>query len=52
MKNELFLKEDCPMIRTMGKIDSKWKPIIIYTLDTNTIRFGHLAEQLSIVTFL
>jgi len=50
MNNDLFLKEDCPMTRTMGKIDSKWKPIIIYTLDTKTIRFGHLAEQLKIIT--
>jgi len=38
------------MTRAMGKIDSKWKPIIIYTLDTETLRFGYLAQRLKIIT--
>jgi DNA-binding HxlR family transcriptional regulator len=50
MNNEHFLAGTCPLVRAMGRLDSKWKPIIIYNLAQDTLRFGKLSERLPLIT--
>jgi DNA-binding HxlR family transcriptional regulator len=39
--------ENCAVVRTMGYIGGKWKPIILIRLLTgSTVRFGKLAVQM------
>jgi DNA-binding HxlR family transcriptional regulator len=36
----------CPMVRTMGYIGGKWKPIILARLVVGNVRFGRLTIQI------
>ncbi len=50
MNNDLFLKTQCPMTRTMATIGTKWKPILIYAIGKKKMRFGQLAAQVSLIS--
>ena len=42
MRDERFYAAECPMTRAMISLGSKWKPIIIQSINTRKIRFGQL----------
>ena len=50
MKDERFCNAHCPFIRAIGKIGSKWKPIIINVMADRTIRFGQLDAIIPFIT--
>lgn len=50
MGHDEFLKANCPMIRTMAILGSKWKPVIIYKIGKKQLRFGQLAAQVSLIS--
>lgn len=50
MGHDEFLKANCPMVRTMGILGSKWKPVIIYKIGKKHVRFGQLAAQVSLIS--
>lgn len=50
MDKEIFICHNCPMTRTMATIGTKWKPIIIYTLGLNTLRFGILHAKIGLIS--
>lgn len=41
---------DCPISATIDVIGGKWKPIIIWLLIENTMRFGELKKQIPGIT--
>lgn len=45
--NELSL---CPVTATVNVIGGKWKPLIVFYLLQNTLRFSELKRQVPIVT--
>ena len=42
MKNESFTESPCGLTRAVGRIGSKWKPIILHVLGERSLRFGQL----------
>ena len=47
MRKQLQNPENCAVVRTVGYIGNKWKPIIlIRILHAGTLRFGKLAVQM------
>ena len=42
MKDERFCISQCSLTRAIGTVGSKWKPIILYVMQSRTIRFGQL----------
>ena len=41
---------DCPMVRSMGILGSKWKPVIIYALRDRKARFGQIAAIVGVIS--
>jgi len=50
MRDARFFAADCPMTRAMISLGSKWKPIIIHTIQTRKIRFGQLDAIIPFIT--
>ncbi|QNF33746.1 helix-turn-helix transcriptional regulator [Adhaeribacter swui] len=50
MRDDRFSGESCPMTRAMATLGSKWKPIIIHTLNTQKLRFGQLNDLIPLIT--
>ncbi|UYQ92346.1 helix-turn-helix transcriptional regulator [Chitinophaga horti] len=50
MTNDTFKMDKCPMTRTMAILGSKWKPVIIYTVNKKHLRFGQLAAQMPLIS--
>jgi DNA-binding HxlR family transcriptional regulator len=48
--NSIFRTAACPITRTMGVLGGKWKPIIIFNLAHKRVRFGQLAQKLSLIS--
>ncbi|MDF7814227.1 helix-turn-helix domain-containing protein [Hymenobacter sp. YC55] len=48
--NSIFRASACPITRTMGVLGGKWKPIIIFNLARKRVRFGQLAQKLSLIS--
>lgn len=46
MKKERFNPYNCAVVRTVGYIGGKWKPIILIRLMNGSVRFGKLAVQM------
>lgn len=50
MKDARFSFSKCSLTRSMGVIGNKWKPIIVYVLQTRKIRFGQLDAIIPLIT--
>lgn|SRR5690606_28992628 len=50
MRDQRFYAAECPMTRAMVSLGSKWKPIIIHTIQTRKIRFGQLDAIIPLIT--
>jgi len=50
MNKDAFTQTACSMIQSMNVLGSKWKPVIIYRIATQEIRFSNLAEQITIIS--
>ena len=50
MRDDRFAGESCPMTRAMATLGSKWKPIIIHTINTQRLRFGQLNDLIPLIT--
>jgi len=50
MRDERFSGESCSMTRAMATLGSKWKPIIIHTINTRKLRFGQLSALIPLIT--
>ena len=40
----------CSLTRSMSIIGTKWKPVIIHTIHTNTLRFGQIAAMIPLIS--
>ncbi len=46
-KNEdQLMYENCPVVYCMTKIGGKWKPIVLFLIDTGLNRFGKLHKRI------
>lgn len=50
MKDQRFYASECPMTRSMISLGSKWKPIIIHTINIRKVRFGQLDAIIPLIT--
>ncbi|RDC63593.1 winged helix-turn-helix transcriptional regulator [Adhaeribacter pallidiroseus] len=50
MRDDRFTGESCAMTRAMATLGSKWKPIIIHTINTRKVRFGQLNALIPLIT--
>ncbi len=50
MRDDRFSDDSCPMTRAMATLGSKWKPIIIHTINTRKIRFGQINALIPLIT--
>ena len=50
MRDDRFSGVSCAMTRAMATLGSKWKPIIIHTLNTRKLRFGQLSALVPLIT--
>jgi len=50
MRDQRFYASECPMTRSMISLGSKWKPIIIHTINVRKIRFGQLDAIIPLIT--
>jgi DNA-binding HxlR family transcriptional regulator len=50
MKDPAFCSSACAMTRTMGVLGGKWKPVIIFNLGQKRVRFGQLAQKMSLIS--
>lgn len=50
MRDERFCNSHCPLTKAIGKVGSKWKPIIINVIADRSIRFGQLAAVIPFIT--
>lgn len=50
MRDQRFYASECPMTRSMISLGSKWKPIIIHTINIRKIRFGQLDAIIPLIT--
>ncbi len=50
MKDDKFLNSNCSLTRAIGRIGSKWKPIIINVIGKRTIRFGQIDAIIPCIT--
>lgn len=50
MRDDRFSGDSCPMTRAMATLGSKWKPIIIHTINNRRIRFGQLNASIPLIT--
>ncbi|RSK37259.1 winged helix-turn-helix transcriptional regulator [Hymenobacter metallilatus] len=50
MRDAAFCASACAMTRTMGVLGGKWKLIIISYLAQRQVRFGQLAQRLSLIS--
>ena len=50
MKDDRFMNSNCSLTRAVGRIGSKWKPIIINVIGKRTIRFGQLDAIIPCIT--
>ena len=50
MRDVAFCTSTCTMTRTMGVLGGKWKLIIISYLGQRRVRFGQLAQRLSLIS--
>ena len=40
----------CPLSEAMASLGNKWKPIIVCVIGNKSVRFGHLAAVISIIS--
>lgn len=50
MRDQRFYAAECPMTRAMISLGSKWKPIIIHTIQKRKLRFGQLDAIIPFIT--
>src|ERR1700712_727933 len=50
MRDQRFFAAACPMTRAMVSLGSKWKPIILHTIQQRKIRFGQLDAFIPLIT--
>lgn len=50
MKDAKFCNSACPLTRSVGQIGNKWKPLIIFTIQTRKLRFGQLDALIPMIT--
>ncbi len=50
MRDDRFSGVSCAMTRAMATLGSKWKPIIIHTINTRKLRFGQLNALIPLIT--
>ena len=42
--------EECRLGKAMCILGNKWKPIIIFTINENTLRFGELVDSINLIS--
>ena len=50
MKDERFSFSECSLTRSMAIIGTKWKPLIVFVLQTKKVRFGQLDAIIPLIT--
>lgn len=50
MKKNESMAKGCPLGKAMAELGSKWKPIIILTIQDRKIRFGELAAKINVIS--
>jgi DNA-binding HxlR family transcriptional regulator len=49
-ENKQIIKGFCPVTLTIEKIGGRWKPLILYYLRENTMRYGQLKKAIPAIT--
>ena len=50
MRRQKIKQCNCPLGKAMSALGSKWKPIIILVIKDRTLRFGEIAEHISLIS--
>ena len=49
-QNKQIVQNECPVTFTLEKIGGRWKPLILYSLQSGTLRYGQLKKSIPAIT--
>lgn len=49
-QNKEIVQNECPVTFTLEKIGGRWKPLILYHLQSGTLRYGQLKKCIPAIT--